>query len=110
MRVLCHISTVLLLCIQFWGLSSRGSLQLVPPTRGPVFSFSEGPGTIISVRTLSLPFVKPRCAVAFKTDQGELIEVWHSGTEVPVIEGMRGTLIYSMHPEEILGFRVITKK
>jgi hypothetical protein len=69
-----------------------------------------GPGTVVSVRLLDLPFIKPHYAVKYKTDVGELIEVWTPGKDVFVLEGMHGMLTYSTHPERILNFRVVEQK
>jgi len=69
-----------------------------------------GPGTVVSVHLLHLPFIKPHYAVKYKTDGGELIEVWTPGQDVLVLEGMHGILTYSTHPEKILGFRVVEQK
>jgi hypothetical protein len=69
-----------------------------------------GPGTILSVDLLDLPFVKPHYVVKYKTDGGELIEVWTPGKDVLVLEGMHGILTYSTHPEKILSFRVVEQK
>jgi len=69
-----------------------------------------GPGTVLSVHLLDLPFIKARYAVQYKTDGGELIEVWTPGKDVLVLEGMHGILTYSTHPEKILSFRVVEKK
>ncbi len=69
-----------------------------------------GPGTVLSVHLLDLPFVKQRYAVKYETDGGELIEVWTPGKDVLVLEGMHGILTYSSHPEKILNFRVVEQK
>ena len=69
-----------------------------------------GPGTVLSVHLLDLPFIKARYAVKYQTDGGELIEVWTPGKDVLVLEGMHGILIYSTHPEKILSFRVVEQK
>ena len=68
------------------------------------------PGTVLSVHLLNLPFIKPCYAVEYKTDGGELIEVWTPGKDVLVLEGMHGILTYSTHPEKILSFRVVEQK
>jgi len=68
-----------------------------------------GPGTVLSVHLLDLPFIKPRYAVKYKTDGGELIEVWTPGKDVLVLEGMHGMLTYSTHPEMVRSFRVVTQ-
>ena len=41
--------------------------------------FIVGPGTVVSVHLLDLPYVEPHYAVKYKTDGGELIEVWTPG-------------------------------
>lgn len=69
-----------------------------------------GPGTVLSVHLLDLPFIKPHYVVKYKTDRGELIEVRTPGKDVLVLEGMHGILTYSTHPEKILGFRVVEQK
>jgi hypothetical protein len=66
-----------------------------------------GPGTVLSVHLIDLPFIKPHYAVKLKTDGGELIEVWTPGKDVLVLEGMHGILTYSTQPEKILSFRVV---
>ncbi|MGA8539754.1 MAG: hypothetical protein WB566_09660 [Terriglobales bacterium] len=69
-----------------------------------------GPGTVLSVHLLDLPFIKPHYVVKYETDGGELIEVWTPGKDVLVLEGMHGILTYSTHPEKILSFRVVQQK
>ena len=69
-----------------------------------------GPGTVLSVHLIDVPFIKPYYAVKFKTDGGELIEVWTPGKDVLVLEGMHGILTYSTQPERILSFRVVEQK
>ncbi len=69
-----------------------------------------GPGTVLSVHILDLPFIKPRYMVKYKTDRGELIEVSTAGNDVFVLEGMHGILTYSTHPEKILSFRVVEQE
>ncbi len=69
-----------------------------------------GPGTVLSVHLVDVPFINPRYVVKYKTDGGELIEVWTPGKDVLVLEGMYGILTYSTHPEKILSFRVIEQK
>jgi hypothetical protein len=56
---------------------------------------------------VSTPFSELHWAVKYKIDGGELIEVWHPGKNIPVLEGMHGMLTYSTHPEIILNFRVV---
>jgi hypothetical protein len=91
-----------------WG-KSTSELSFI---RQPSTVSIVGPGTVLSVHLLNLPFIKPRYAVKYKTDGGELIEVWTPGTDVLVLEGMHGIriLTYSTHPEKILSFRVVEQK
>ena len=86
-----------------WG---KATLE-VSFIRQPGTVFIVGPGTVVSVHVLDLPFVEPHYAVKYKTDGGELIEVWTPGKDVLVVEGMHGILTYSTHPERILSFRVV---
>ncbi|MGD0508856.1 MAG: hypothetical protein ABSA27_13715 [Terriglobales bacterium] len=89
-----------------WG-KSTSELSF---TRQPSTVSIVGPGTVLSVHLLNLPFIKPRYAVKYQTDGGELIEVWTPGKDVLVLEGMHGILTYSTHPEKILSFRVVEQK
>jgi hypothetical protein len=66
-----------------------------------------GPGTIISVRRLDLPFSRQIYVVKYRTDAGSIIEVWHHGT-LAIVQDMHGMLTYSQHPEQIISFRVVT--
>ena len=86
-----------------WG---KAALE-VSFIRQPSAVFIVGPGTVVSVHLLDLPFVEPHYAVKYKTDGGELIEVWTHGKDILVLEGMHGILTYSTHPERILSFRVV---
>jgi hypothetical protein len=85
-----------------WG-KSASELSFI---RQPSTVSIVGPGTVLSVHLLGLPFIKPHYAVKYKTDGGELIEVW----TIFALEGMHGILTYSTHPEKILSFRVAEKK
>ena|SRR5271157_748562 len=89
-----------------WGKSSS-ELSFIPQ---PSTVATVGPGTVLSVHLLDLPFIKPRYAVKYETDGGELIEVWTPGKDVLVLEGMHGILTYSTHPEKILNFRVVEQE
>jgi hypothetical protein len=71
--------------------------------------FIAGPGTVVSVHLLDIPFIEPHYVVKYKTDDGELIEVWHAGRDLPLREGMHGMLTYSTHPEMICSFRVVSR-
>ncbi len=89
-----------------WGRATSELSFIRPPSTVSIV----GPGTVVSVRFLDLPFVKPHYAVKYKTDGGELIEVWTPGKDILVLEGMHGILTYSTHPERILNFRVVEQK
>lgn len=69
-----------------------------------------GPGTVVTVHLLQLPFIEAHYAVKYETDAGELIEVWTPRKDVLVVEGMYGILTYSTNPERILNFRVVGQK
>jgi hypothetical protein len=86
-----------------WG---KETLKL-PFFRQPSTVFVVGPGTVMTVHLLQLPFLEPRYAVKYKTDGGELIEVWTPRKDILVVEGMHGILTYSINPERILNFRVV---
>ena len=49
-------------------------------------------------------------AVKYKTDDGQLIEVWSPGKNMLLLEGMHGELTYSTHPERILNFRLVRQR
>jgi len=65
-----------------------------------------GPGRIISVRRLDLPFSREIYVVKYRTDADSIIEVWHHG-KLAIVQHMHGMLSYSQHPEQIIGFRVV---
>jgi hypothetical protein len=65
-----------------------------------------GPGRIISVRRLDLPFSREIYVVRYRTDAGSIIEVWHHG-KLAIVQDMHGMLSYSQHPEQITSFRVV---
>jgi hypothetical protein len=75
--------------------------------RQPSTVFVVGPGTVVTVHLLQLPFLEPHYAVKYKTDSGELIEVWTPRKDILVVDGMHGILTYSINPERILNFRVV---
>jgi hypothetical protein len=89
-----------------WGKATTK----LPLGRSPCSVFIAGPGTIVSVDQLDLPFIEPHYAVKYKTDSGELIEVWTPATGIVLSEGMHGELTYSTHPERILNFRPVSRK
>jgi hypothetical protein len=86
-----------------WG---KETLKL-PVFRQPSTVFVVGPGTVMTVHLLQLPFLEPHYAVKYKTDSGELIEVWTPRKDILVVDGMHGILTYSINPERILNFRVV---
>ena len=89
-----------------WG---KATLKL-PLGRNPCTVFTVGPGTIISVHQLDLPLIELHYAVKYKTDDGQLIEVWTPGKGLVLLEGMHGELTYSTHPERILNFRPVRRE
>ena len=94
----------LFLCLASAWPNSTTHLIYIPQ---PATVFTVGPGTIVSVRILDLPFVQAHYAVQYRTDDGELIEVWEPSHNILLIKGMHGLLTYSTHPERILHFRVV---
>jgi hypothetical protein len=78
--------------------------------RNPCTVFIIGPGTIVSVHRLDLPFVEAHYVVKYKTDDGQLIEVWSPWKNMLLLEGMHGELTYSTHPERILNFRLVRRR
>jgi hypothetical protein len=103
---LLHIVALTACLTPAWSKSSS-ELSFI---RRPCTVSIVGPGTVLSVHLIDLPFIKPHYAVKFKTDGGELIEVWTHGKDVLVLEGMHGILTYSTQPEKILSFRVVEQK
>ena len=96
--------TSLVLCVvPAW---SKPTIHLIL-IRQPSTIFTIGPGTVISVRALDLPFVGTRYVIRYRSDDGELIEVWHAGRNVLLVNGMHGMLTNSTNPERILQFRVL---
>ena len=89
-----------------WGKATTK----LPLGRNPCSVFIVGPGTIVSVDQLDLPFIELHYAVKYKTDDGQLIEVWAPGKGIVLLEGMHGELTYSTHPERILNFRPVGRK
>jgi len=89
-----------------WGKATTK----VPLGRDPCSVFIIGPGTIISVDQLDLPFIGLHYAVKYKTDDGRLIEVWTPGKGIVLLKGMHGELTYSTHPERILNFRPVRRE
>jgi hypothetical protein len=102
-RKLLQAAFLLALLNPAWG-KATAELALM---RQPSGVFIVGPGTVVSVHLLDLPFSEVRWAVKYKIEGGELIEVWHPGKNIPVLEGMHGMLTYSTYPEMILNFRVV---
>jgi len=76
----------------------------------PTFAYTVGPGTIVSLRLLDLPFGKRRYVVTYQTDAGEILEIWQPRDEVPLLKGMYGFLTYTTNPERIIEFRVTRRQ
>jgi hypothetical protein len=74
----------------------------------PDFVVTVGPGTVMSVHALDLPFSAQCYVVKYRTDAGKMIEIWHRG-KLPLMQGMHGMLTYSSSPERILDFRVVQR-
>jgi hypothetical protein len=82
-------------------------LMRAPKAFQPNFAYTVGPGTIVSVRLLDLPFGKRRCVVTYQSDAGQIFEIWQQPEEeFPLLKGMHGFLTYTMNPEQIISFRV----
>jgi hypothetical protein len=77
--------------------------------RQPRWLVTVGPVTVVSVYFLNLPFIRPYYVVRFKSDDGEFIEIRHSGVAMPLFEGMRGILTYHAYPPRILDFREVAQ-
>lgn len=75
--------------------------------RQPSTTFVVGPGMVVSVDVVDMPFTKPRHVVKFKTDGGQLIEVSQPGGDILLLPGMYGIMTYSTHPEMIRRFRLM---
>jgi len=54
--------------------------------------------------------MKAHYAVKYRTDDGQLIEVWSRDKNMLLFEGMHGELTYSTHPERILNFRLVKQR
>ena len=91
-----------------WGEATTNTK--LPLWRNPCTVFIVGPGTIVSVHRLDLPFIEAHYAVKYKTDDGQLIEVWSPGKNILLLEGMHGELTYSVHPERIINFRMVRQR
>jgi len=76
----------------------------------PNFAYTVGPGTIVSLRLLDLPFGKRRYVVTYQTDAGEILEIWQPKDEVPLLKGMHGFLTYTTNPERVIEFRVTQRQ
>ena len=91
-----------------WGEATTNTN--CPYGESPCTVFIIGPGTIVSVHRLDLPFMEAHYAVKYKTDDGQLIEVWSPGKNMLLLEGMHGELTYSIHPERIINFRMVRQR
>ena len=104
-KILCAALLVTLLK-PAWGEATTK----LPLLRIPCTVFIIGPGTIVSVHRLDLPFLEAHYAVKYKTDDGQMIEVWSPGKNMQLLEGMHGELTYSIHPERIINFRLVGRR
>ncbi len=93
---------VLFLVSYTWG-SIANSRHAAPE---PNYDWVIGPGTVTLVSLLHLPFSVRYVKVIYVTDDGRKFEIWDSGGEIKVIEGMHGILEYATNPERIIRFRV----
>ena len=81
------------------------------PISQPKWTFTVGPGTIVSVHALDVAFVGRCYVVKYKTERGEVIEIRDlRHGNIPVIAGMHGLLTYSTNPETILNFQIVEPK
>jgi hypothetical protein len=76
----------------------------------PSFAYTVGPGTVVSLRLMDLPFGKRRYVVTYQTDAGEILEIWQPKDEVPLLKGMYGFLTYTTNPERVIEFRVTQRQ
>lgn len=106
----CSVVMVIACLNPTWAKTTSASSFVRQPIREPSWIFIIGPGTIVSIHVLDLPFTKPHYIVKFATDDGQTVEVWHSGKHILLLEGMRGMLVYSEHPEKILDFRAVENR
>ena len=60
--------------------------------RQPSTVFVVGPGTVVTVHLLQLPFLEPHYAVKYKTDGGEPVEVWTPRKDIWCWKGCTGYL------------------
>jgi hypothetical protein len=103
------------LSIIFGFVLLAGSASAIPYKRSvpefkPQFAYTVGPGTIVSLRLLDLPFGKRRYVVTYQTDSGEIYEIWQPKDEVPLLKGMHGFLTYTTNPERVIEFRVTQRQ
>ena len=101
--LLCFLLVITLL-YPAWATVAPGR-ALIPR---PSSVATVGPGTVISVRVLNVPFSVRYYVITYGIDRGKVIEVWHHG-KLLVAPGMHGVMTYSTNPEMILDFRVIQR-
>jgi hypothetical protein len=101
-----------LLCLMLLPVLFSAAAASRAPAHGAIPPVSTvvtlGPGTVVSIRILDLPFVDKCYVVKYRTDEGRLVEIWHHG-QLSVLPGMHGMLTYSNSPEMILQFRVVQR-
>ncbi len=103
-RTLLCVGLLSVLFHMAWASRTPGH-GTIPPFSGVV---TVGPGTVVSIRALDLPFTDKCYVVKYRTDEGKLVEIWHHG-ELPVLPGMHGMVTYSYSPEMIVQFRVVQR-
>ncbi|MBV9608762.1 MAG: hypothetical protein JO187_04315 [Acidobacteria bacterium] len=92
-----------------FGAAGTSSVPRPAPAQ-PNFAYTVGPGTIVSLRLLDLPFGKRRYVVTYQTDAGEIFEIWQPNEAVPLLKGMYGFLTYTTNPERVIEFRVTERR
>jgi hypothetical protein len=98
-----------LLCLFVLAACSWSTpLMRAPKIPQPNFTYTVGPGMIVSLRLLDLPIGQSRCVVTYQTDAGEIFEIRHRRPkdEFLLLKGMHGFLTYTTNPEQIIQFRV----
>jgi len=96
-------SMVVLFLFSFaWGSTAHPKRAAPEPKCDLVI----GPGTVTSVHLLYFPFSVRCVEVIYVTDDGKMFEIWDSGGEIKVVEGMHGILEYATNPERIIRFQV----
>jgi len=99
----CVLGIVVLAFIPLAEATATLKHRFIPDIQSTV---TVGPGTVISVSRLDLPFVGEAYDIEYKPDNGDKIELWHQGSLI-IVQGMHGMLTYSHTPEHVINFRVL---